>query len=64
MKRAALLLIPAVLACAGAAFLGNPPPKAISAFGTSIEGRTKSQRYNAVRALRKLNGATIAPGGG
>lgn len=41
---------------------GMPKDHSIAAYATSIEGRTKSQRYNAGRALNRLDGAEIKPG--
>ncbi len=46
------------------AFCGcvGPRPVILSTFWTSLEGRTKGQRYNAFKAVRAINGALILPG--
>lgn len=38
------------------------PERTLSSFSTSLEGRTTNQRHNALLAVRKLDGAIIAPG--
>lgn len=40
----------------------KPKISPLSAFTTSLEGRTPGQRHNALWAARRLNGAIIAPG--
>lgn len=41
----------------------RPRPIVLSTFRTSLEGRTEGQRYNAMKAIRAINGAVIPPGG-
>lgn len=58
------LLLGLVLACvlaACAVLYSAPTEQTVASYVTSIEGRTKSQRYNAARALSKLNGVMIQP---
>ena len=58
------LLVAAPLALAAAAYL-VPAPKhdvVLASFSTSLVGRTKAQKQNAILAFKKLNGAVIAPG--
>jgi vancomycin resistance protein VanW len=40
----------------------QPKDKEIARYSTTLEGRTGSQRHNAMLALEKLNGAVIKPG--
>lgn len=37
-------------------------PVTLSTFRTSLEGRTKGQRHNAIKAMRAINGAVILSG--
>ena len=54
----------AVPLVAGVAVLAAMPPSraVLGAYVTSLEGRTDSQRYNALRAARALHGAVLQPG--
>ncbi len=58
--KAALALLAA--SSAGVAVYLLPTERPVSAYATSIRGRTRAQRYNTERALNLLNGAEIKPG--
>ncbi len=50
------------LAATGAALWVTPQEHVVASYATSLHGRNRSQRHNAVRALQKLSGAVIEPG--
>lgn len=50
------------LALAALAVGSLPRDHRVAAYATSLEGRARSQRHNAVLALRRLEGVTIGPG--
>ncbi len=59
-------IAPAVLTVLGVAgvamLLQNPAETVIGEYATTLDGRSKAQRHNAVRSLREIQGIVIAPG--
>ncbi|MCS7263269.1 MAG: VanW family protein [Armatimonadetes bacterium] len=54
-------LMPLLLAILLCGCVGSRPVT-LSTFQTSLEGRTKGQRHNAIKAARAINGAVISSG--
>lgn len=59
---ATVALVAVGLVATGAALFVSPQEHVVASYATSLHGRNKSQRHNAVRAVQKLSGAVIAPG--
>lgn len=59
-----VLLLPLVLLAGGAWLLvrQEPPEVRLAAYATSLEGRTRNQRYNTLESLRHLDGLRLDPG--
>lgn len=60
------LLSGALVVVAGVSALATlkkaPYPREVSAFATTLDGRSRSQRHNALLAINRINGARIGPG--
>ena len=57
-----LAAIVAAIFVGSLAFRTLPQDRTLSAFGTPLAGRSRSQRHNSQLALNRLRGATIQPG--
>ena len=55
-------LIILLLACVAAALSVAPREQVLGGYATSLAGRTRGQRDNALRAAQALNGLALAPG--
>ncbi|MDR3691639.1 MAG: VanW family protein [Fimbriimonas sp.] len=63
MKTAISIAACVVAIAAGSlSFSSMPRDRTIAAFGTSLDGRSHSQRHNSLLALDRLQGAKIMPG--
>ncbi len=59
----ALFVIALAVMMGSLAFSNLPRDKTLASYGTSLEGRSHSQRHNSLLALNRLQGAEIRPGG-
>lgn len=59
--RIKLVLLAIVFALGAAAVFSAPRETTVAGYATSLKERSRSQRHNAVLALERLVGATIAP---
>jgi vancomycin resistance protein YoaR len=60
----AILAAVAAMAIGSMAFSSLPKDVTLASFGTSLSGRSHSQRHNSLLALSRLKGVTINPGAG
>ncbi len=56
------VLVCAALSLTAAALWMTPQERRIASYATSLQGRNKAQRQNAIRALKLLSGSVIEPG--